>query len=146
MRIVLRNLEEIICIAFLAGIVILTSLQVFSRYALANPIIWTEELARFFMIWLIFFGASAGIKRKAHIKIEVVTDKLNKKWKRVFQLCVSLIVAFLLIMIGYQGILLTINMGNIPAVTVPITFSYVYSAVPVGCAFMLFRVIQYRTL
>lgn len=146
MRALFKNLEEIICVGLLVGIVILTSLQVFSRYALSDPIGWTEELARFLMIWLVFFGASAGIKRKSHIKIELIINKLSEKWRKVVKTLTSLIVAALLIILIYQGAVLTIKMSSIPAVTLPITWQYVYSAVPVGCAFMLFRIIQYRTL
>lgn len=146
MKTLFKNLEEIICVGLLVGIVILTSLQVFSRYALSDPIGWTEELARFLMIWLVFFGASAGIKRKSHIKIELIINKLSEKWRKVVKTLTSLIVAALLIILIYQGAVLTIKMSSIPAVTLPITWQYVYSAVPVGCAFMLFRIIQYRTL
>jgi len=141
-----KNMEEIICVCLLIGIVICTSLQIFSRFILDSPIGWTEELARFLMIWLVFFGASAGVKSRSHVKIELIINKLSNRWRKNVKLVTMSFVSILLLFLIYQGAVLTMNMGSLPAVTLPITWSYVYSAVPVGCTFILLRIIQYRTL
>jgi len=40
-----------------ASIVTLTVVQVFFRFVLDSPLIWSEELVRLFLVWLTFLGA-----------------------------------------------------------------------------------------
>lgn len=142
----MRNFEEIICVILLLAMVILITLQIVSRYFFSAAIGWTEELVRFLMIWLVFFGVSAGVKRQSFIKVEIFVSKLSEPVKKLCSyISYALCIAILLILI-YQGTLMTIKMGTTPAVTMPITWHYVYSAVPIGSLFILFRLIQSKTV
>lgn len=63
-----RFVEYIIAIlAAILSVVVL--LQVVFRYALNNPLHWTEEMARFLLIWIVLLGAAIGIKRKSHFPL-----------------------------------------------------------------------------
>jgi len=139
-----KNLEEVLCVVVLSLIVIVTSLQVFTRYFLDSPLSWAEELARFLMIWLVFFGASAGIKRKAHIKVDFFLDRMPPSFKKIFSILGGVLVVGILLILIYQGTMLSIKMATVSAISLPITWGFVYSAVPIGCFFILLRLIQYR--
>ena len=55
-----------------AILIIPVSLQIFSRYtALIPSYIWTEEMARFFFIWMIMLGAMVGIRDSSHFDIDL---------------------------------------------------------------------------
>jgi len=55
-----------------AILIIPVSLQIFSRYtALIPSYIWTEEMARFFFIWMIMIGAMVGIRDSAHFDVDL---------------------------------------------------------------------------
>jgi len=55
-----------------AILIIPVSLQIFSRYtALIPSYIWTEEMARFFFIWMIMLGAMIGIRDSSHFDIDL---------------------------------------------------------------------------
>ncbi|WP_240453805.1 TRAP transporter small permease [Chachezhania antarctica] len=56
-----------LAVAVVAVVVMLGSAtwQVFARYLLAQPPIWTEELARFSMVWGGMMGASCAFRLKA---------------------------------------------------------------------------------
>ena len=55
-----------------AILVIPVSLQIFSRYtALIPSYIWTEEMARFFFIWMIMLGAMVGIREGTHFEVDM---------------------------------------------------------------------------
>ena len=55
-----------------AILIIPVSLQIFSRYtALIPSYIWTEEMARFFFIWMIMLGAMIGIRDGAHFDVDL---------------------------------------------------------------------------
>ncbi len=54
-----------------AILVIPVSIQIFSRYTALIPAwIWTEEMARFFFIWMIMIGAMVGIRDGAHFDVD----------------------------------------------------------------------------
>lgn len=65
-----------ICIFLAAAMTITVILQVLFRYILKNPLIWTEELARYLMIWMAFLGASSVLKRWEHVFVDYFLCKL----------------------------------------------------------------------
>jgi len=59
-------------IATVAILIIPVSLQIFSRFtALIPSYIWTEEMARFFFVWMIMIGAMVGIRDSAHFDVDL---------------------------------------------------------------------------
>ena len=56
-------IERVFGIGLIFLIVIAITVQVFTRYALGRPIAWVEESATYAFIWMVFVGASAGLKR-----------------------------------------------------------------------------------
>ena len=59
-------------VATVAILIIPVSLQIFSRFtALIPSYIWTEEMARFFFIWMIMIGAMVGIRDGAHFDVDL---------------------------------------------------------------------------
>lgn len=59
-------------VASVAILIIPVSLQIFSRYtALIPSYIWTEEMARFFFIWMIMLGAMVGVRDSSHFDIDL---------------------------------------------------------------------------
>ena len=63
---------DVALIASVAVLIVPVSLQIFSRYtALIPSYIWTEEMARFFFIWMIMIGAMVGIRDGAHFDVDL---------------------------------------------------------------------------
>lgn len=62
-----------VLVALAVGILVVpVSLQVFSRYtALIPHYIWTEEMARFLLIWMIMLGAMLGVREGGHFVVDV---------------------------------------------------------------------------
>jgi TRAP-type C4-dicarboxylate transport system permease small subunit len=55
-----------------AVLIIPVSLQIFSRYtALIPTYIWTEEMARFFLVWTVMIGAMLGIRECRHFEVDM---------------------------------------------------------------------------
>ena len=47
--------------------------QVFVRYVLQRPLfLWSEEVARFLLIWMVFLGIGVGVKNDAHFAMDVL--------------------------------------------------------------------------
>ena len=63
---------DVALIASVAVLIIPVSLQIFSRFtALIPSYIWTEEMARFFFIWMIMIGSMVGVRDGAHFDVDL---------------------------------------------------------------------------
>ena len=89
-----ENLEKMLCVIFLALMSIIIVLQVFFRYVLNNSLSWSEELARYLFIWMIYVGISYGVKMDKHICVDAVYTFMPKSIKRGYA-----IVAYVLFLI-----------------------------------------------
>ena len=65
------------------AMVLIVGAQVFFRYALNHSLFWSEELARFLLVWLTFLGASTAYFRGAHPGVDALFSRLGPKEQRV---------------------------------------------------------------
>ncbi len=65
----------------LAGIglamVVVVAAQVFCRYVLNHSLFWSEELARYLLVWLTFLGATVAYHRRVHPSIDVFQARVG---------------------------------------------------------------------
>ena len=138
---VVNRIGEIGLVLFLAALAILVFLQVLFRYVLNLPLFWTEEAARYCLVWASFLGAGVAVKRGQHIAVTYLVDHMPPSIRtgvvRVSQVSVAAIVAVML-WGGIQLVQVT-RMQLSPALRIPM--AYPYLAVPLGSAFMLMHII-----
>ncbi len=120
-----------------ALIVSLTIAQVFFRFALDSPLIWSEELARFLLVWVTFFGAAVVAWDGTHLNVDILFARLperHRAWMRVFNLAVAL--AFLAGMVYFSVRLIRIeSMADMAALGIP--FSWVRLPALIGGGLMI---------
>lgn len=81
------------------------ALQVFFRYVLNQSLFWSEELARFLLIWLTFLGASCAYCRQVNPGVDVLFAKLPQTFRKILSSAVhliSLLFFSIMILYGYQ--------------------------------------------
>jgi len=102
-------------------IVGLTIAQVFFRFALDSPLIWSEELARLLLVWVTFVGAAVVAWDGTHLNVDVLFVRLPSALKTVtrwFNLLVAL--SFLAILAWFSIALVRIeNMADMGALGIP---------------------------
>jgi TRAP-type C4-dicarboxylate transport system permease small subunit len=77
---------ERVCVALLVLLVLDVWLGVLLRYVIPLPLTFTEELARYLMIWMALLAVSSGIVHREHIGVEFVFEKLPagaRRWLAV---------------------------------------------------------------
>lgn len=132
----LEKVIEISSILVFSLMLIVTFLQVVSRY-LFTPIGWTEELARYTYIWLVYLGSAAIHYRKEHITLDLVDKYFPKKLKIFFDLIVQslmIYVSYFIIIYGYR---FTMVMGRAIGTALPIRLKYIYVIIPIAFGLML---------
>ena len=139
-----ENLEKMLCVVFLALMSIIIVLQVFFRYVLNNSLSWSEELARYLFIWMIYIGISYGVKLDKRICVDAVYTFMPKGIKRGYAIVAYILFLIFAVAIIYYGILVVgmqITSGQVsPAMGLPM--QYVYAAPVVGMVLTVIRLIQ----
>jgi TRAP-type C4-dicarboxylate transport system permease small subunit len=100
-----RALKFVITV-LIAVMVIPVTLQIFSRFFEFIPrYIWTEEVARFCLMWLIMLGATIAVRDGTHFDVDVLPEPKTVRGKAVGQLIVHvsiLLVALIFIAFGWR--------------------------------------------
>jgi TRAP-type C4-dicarboxylate transport system permease small subunit len=120
----------------LAGVVFT---QFFTRYALNDSAAWTEEIARYLLIGVVFVGASIGVAKNNHIQVDLLYRYLPARVCRWMAVAVDLVrIAFFGSMTVYTVQMMQ-KMGNYQMTIVDLPMNIVYSVVLFGFAAMALR-------
>ena len=137
----LNRVLEVILIMLLGVMVLNVSWQVFSRYVLANPSSFTEELARYLMIWLGVMGTAYVSGKRLHVSIDFFPSQLNLSLQKTIEkIIISIIIlATFLIFIfgGSRLVFLTYILGQKSA-ALQIPLYIVYLCIPLSGACIIF--------
>ena len=93
----LCNLDLIIASVALIVLTLVTSVGVFKRYVMQDPILWQEEISAFCQVWMIYMGASVAFRTGSHVAIEMLIDALPEKLQKFMGYVIDLIVLFVLV-------------------------------------------------
>jgi TRAP-type transport system small permease protein len=81
----LGEAERIAGVFLIALMVVTITIQVVTRYAFGQPLVWVEELATYSFIWSVFLGAALGLKEMRHIRIETFLDRVKPRSGALFR-------------------------------------------------------------
>ena len=115
-----------------------TLAQVIFRYVIAAPLPWSEELARYCFVWIVFLGGAVGLARGIHLGVDLFVNMLPRSAQRGMDILTSaLIGAFAATVINASFPVLNMNMfQRSPALGVQM--SWIYIAIPISMALILF--------
>ena len=112
-------------------------IQVFSRYVLNRPTSWSEEIARYFFVWITMVGSAVVLRRRGHIDVSVLVDRLPNRLRLAVALLSDLAVLFFLGILCWAGIGITQVAHRQLSAATEVPMSFFYSALPVGAFFMI---------
>ncbi|WP_231514989.1 TRAP transporter small permease [Oceanobacillus salinisoli] len=137
-----RNIEEIIGASLLIAVLIVLATQIFSRQVLDAPITWSEQLARFLFVYVAYFAISSEIKSDGHVRIEFFFEKLPVKVRIIVHYIFQVMMAGVLILLGYIGFEMAMRKFPVEIVSLNISYVYMYMALPILSLLMLYRLIE----
>lgn len=127
-----KILERTIIMIF-ALLVLDVLFQVFSRYVIGESFTWTEEFARFSLIWITILGAAYLNGKKEHLSMDFLYQKFSPYNKRKVAVLIEvLIFLFALIVMVIGGLNLvytTLHLGQLSG-TLRIPLGYIYAIMP----------------
>ena len=115
--------------------------QVISRYALGAPSSWTEELARFLLIWISLLGAAFASRTGMHLALDVLQGRATGRsaaWLKTGTLLLVFMFSATVLVVGGSGLsYLTWELKQHSAV-LGLPMAFVYSVIPVSGVLICF--------
>lgn len=137
-------------IVLMGLLVICVVWQVFSRYILSAPSTFTDELARFLLIWVSLLGVAYLSGQNQHISIDILPQKLNPANRQKLGIFINIIiVCFVLSVLVFGGSLLVyttfIHMQLTPTLQIPM--AYIYLIAPIcGILIIYYKLIDIKAI
>ncbi len=130
-----------ICVALLGAMVVTTFVQIICR-VFFTALSWSEELARYFLIWTSLLGAGCVYKSGSNIAVLFVQDLLPETLKKFAKILVHVLCGFFFALAIYHGIRYMGMMGTQKSAALHIPMKFMYLAIPFGCGIMEIHVID----
>ena len=126
----------------MAAMVLNVLWQVCTRFVLRTPSSFTEEIARYLMIWVGMFGAAYATGRKAHLALDLLTGRLQGRARRTSECFIHTVVLSFaaLVMVGGGGRLVWVQLSlGQKSAALQLNVGLIYLAVPLaGAAIVLY--------
>ena len=132
--------EDWIAFVIFWGLAFIVFLQFFTRYVLNDSLSWTEEIARYGLMWIVFIGGIMVTRRNTHIAVELLSNVMKPGPARAALLAlVDFIKLGFLGLLAYLSFTITERMHQQRMTVFDLPMSYVYGGVAFGCIFMFVR-------
>lgn len=147
MKIIVNAIDKVLApvlSTLMAALVIVVTWQVISRYLLLAPSSYTEEIARFMLIWIGLLGAAYTYRTKMHLGLDLLTAKLTGAahlWAELFATaCVAGFSIIVMIVGGMQLVSLILELEQTSA-AMGVQIAFIYSVIPLtGAIITLYAV------
>ena len=144
-------IDRILAWIVAVGLLLLTAIllvQVVSRYALRQPTVWSEETAIGLFVWVALLAVPLGFRRGEHLTIDFLVRRLSARATKVNALLIAAVCVITLAIIGWLAVELLpvadrqMLTGIVNGLGIPARVSWVYAAIPVGCALSIVFVLE----
>jgi TRAP-type C4-dicarboxylate transport system permease small subunit len=131
--------ETAIIILLVTLLTAVTFAQVVTRYALGDPLIWSEEAARYLFVWVSMVGAALALREGGHFGLDLLIRPMPQL-KPILGPLVTLVMVVFLVILLKTGIDETRLAATQFAMTFQMRMQWAYLALPVGAGLMLFHI------
>jgi TRAP-type C4-dicarboxylate transport system permease small subunit len=140
-----RLAEKVVQTALVGMVGIMTViiiLQVFMRYLFLYSLSWSEEVARYLMIWVCFLGASLALKHGFHIGVEFIVNRFPEKVRNWVTLTARMGMILFLVYFTIGGFRVSWAVRDQDSPALLFSMAYAYLSAPVGGFFMIIQLLD----
>lgn len=135
MRKLVDKCLERLLMGLMALLVVDVLWQVLSRYVLASPSSFTDELAGFLLIWVGLLGAAYVTGQEGHLAIDLLVHKVDAAWQRrlrALSLLVIALFAVAVMIVGGSWLVYTRFYLGVTSASLQVNMGYVYLVLPLS--------------
>ena len=97
-----------------------------------EPLVWSEELARYVFIWVAFLGWIVATERRSHIAITQFSERTGARVQHVLGWLGDIGTLVLMAWLFWFGLKLVANNRDVETVTLFFNYAVVYAILPVA--------------
>jgi TRAP-type C4-dicarboxylate transport system permease small subunit len=131
--------EDWISLALFVTLAVIVFYQVFTRYVMNDPAGWTEEIARYFLVAIVFIGAAMSVRRNNHIQVDYLYRLIPAGAGRVMSIFVDLFRCAFLGYCSWLCWLLIQRIGSSRMAIIDLPMGWVFGAMLFGFVLMFWR-------
>lgn len=139
-----ENGERWLLLVFYSFIVTVIFVEVLRRFVIEYSSVWGEETARYAFVYLVWVGAAAAVKDRAHIRIDIIYNFLPSKavsWLYLLGDIATLVFAFCALYWSMESLGTALRF-EAATEGLRINQAWFLFAVPFGFTLILIRLIQ----
>jgi TRAP-type C4-dicarboxylate transport system permease small subunit len=122
-----------VCGALVTALLVCVSLGAATR-SLGSPLIWTDELSRFLMVWLAVFGWIVASRKRLHVRIRFFQDRLPRRGHKAVELAIQFAMMLFGALVAVYSVGLIGKNHDLEATTLPISMAWMYAPMVLGGA------------
>ena len=122
-----------ICCALVVALLAVVSLGALTR-SFGEPLIWTDELSRFLMVWLAVFGWIVATRKRIHVRIRFFQDGLPARAHQATELVIQFAMTLFGVLITIYSVGLIGKNHDLDATSLPISMAWMYAPMVLGGA------------
>lgn len=123
---------ERLCVVLIAALVLDIWFGILARYVLELGITWTEELARYIMIWAALLAISSAAHHREHIGLDFVSRMLPPRPRMILQAVIDCLGIAFFLLLSFYGIGMTADGTSQFAMIFGMTMVVPFASVPVA--------------
>jgi TRAP-type transport system small permease protein len=132
--------EDWIAFGLFWALAFIVFLQFFTRYVLNDSLAWTEEIARYGLMWLAFIGGAVVTRRRSHIAVELLENVLpHGRVRTGLRIFIEIVKVGFLGLLAYFSVTIIERMHNQRMTVFDLPMSIVYAGIAFGCFLMFGR-------
>jgi TRAP-type C4-dicarboxylate transport system permease small subunit len=123
----------LVCIVLAQVFVLIIS--IFWRFILNDPIMWTDEVIRYLLVWVSFLGLGAVTKEHKQIVVTAIDSHIPARLSKILDIMVDIVMIVFFCVLVYWGAIVAAGEMAVRGQTIAwLRFGYIYAAIPIGCA------------
>lgn len=126
--------ERALACVLLTGLLCAVLAQVVSRYVFHSPLPWTDEIARFLLVWLTFVAAGYVMAGRLHVTVDIAIARLGVRATAIVDTLATIVVVGASVVLAIAGVEIAKATANVASPATGLPVSVVYSAGTVGFA------------
>jgi TRAP-type C4-dicarboxylate transport system permease small subunit len=126
-----------LCIIVLTALTIIIFTQVITRI-MKYSLPWTDEVSRFFVVWLTFLGTSLAIHEKMHLAVNFFVKMVKEKHRKFIYFAVHVLTIGFFGILAVYGFKLTMATMASTTPTLQLPMGLFYAAIPVSAIFSIY--------
>jgi TRAP-type C4-dicarboxylate transport system permease small subunit len=135
---------EIVAALLAAAIPVVVSIGVVARYTDWYHAFWAEDVVKVLFLWIVFLGGALAVKYDAHVRMTLVSDRLERAgkpwcWWTEVVVAAPLVAGILLLVLGFELVTITMR-RELPSLE--ISAGYFMTIVPISGALMSWYVLR----